>query len=134
MGFALSFVATVPALMSIGLYAAACVAGGWFILREAIEAARLHRLEIDALMLLAAVGAAVLGHWAEAALLLALFSLGHALEHHAMGRARQAIAGLADLAPATAERLRDGVTETVPATSLVRGDVRKHPVNTAPAA
>lgn len=123
LGFVLSFVAAVPALVPIGFYAAACVAGGWFILREAIEAARLGRFEIDALMLLAAAGAAVLGHWAEAALLLALFSLGHALEHHAMGRARQAIAGLADLAPATAERLRDGVAETVPAASLARGDV-----------
>ncbi|MBR0682665.1 heavy metal translocating P-type ATPase [Roseomonas eburnea] len=122
-GFALSFIAAVPALVPTGLYAAACIAGGWFILREAIEAARLRRLEIDGLMLLAAAGAAVLGEWAEAALLLALFSLGHALEHHAMGRARQAVSGLADLAPATAERLRDGVVETVPAAALMRGDV-----------
>lgn len=122
-GFALSFIAAVPAPVPTGLYAAACIAGGWFILREAIEAARLGRLEIDGLMLFAAAGAAVLGEWAEAALLLALFSLGHALEHHAMGRARQAVSGLADLAPATAERLRDGVAETVPAASLVRGDV-----------
>ena len=123
LGFALSFIAAVPALVPVGLYAAACVAGGWFILREALEAARLGRFEIDALMLLAAAGAAVLGHWAEAALLLALFSLGHALEHHAMGRARQAIAGLAALAPATAERLRDGRVETVPAAALSPGDV-----------
>ena len=123
MGFVLSFFAAVPALVPLGLYAAACAAGGWFILREAIEAVRLGRFEVDALMLLAAAGAAVLGHWAEAALLLALFSLGHALEHHAMGRARQAIAGLAELAPTTAERLRDGVAETVPAASLVRGDI-----------
>jgi Cd2+/Zn2+-exporting ATPase len=122
-GVALSFFAAVPPLVPMGLYAAACVAGGWFTLREAIEAARLGRIEIDGLMLLAAAGAAILGEWAEAALLLALFSLGHALEHHAMGRARQAIAGLADLAPATAERLRDGVAETVPAASLAPGDV-----------
>jgi Cd2+/Zn2+-exporting ATPase len=132
-GVALSFFAAAPPLVPMGLYAAACVAGGWFTLREAIEAARLGRIEIDGLMLLAAAGAAILGEWAEAALLLALFSLGHALEHHAMGRARQAIAGLADLAPATAERLRDGVAETVPAASLVPGDVlrirpqRPHP-------
>ncbi|MFN6954854.1 MAG: heavy metal translocating P-type ATPase [Acetobacteraceae bacterium] len=122
-GFALSFVTAVPALVPTGLYASACVAGGWFILREAIEAARLGRLEIDGLMLFAAAGAAVLGEWAEAALLLALFSLGHALEHHAMGRARQAVSGLAALAPATAERLRDGVVATVPAAALMRGDV-----------
>ena len=122
-GLASSFVAAVPALVPTVLYALACVAGGWFILREALEAARLGRIEIDGLMLLAAAGAAILGEWPEAALLLALFSLGHALEHHAMGRARQAIAGLADLAPATAERLREGAIETVPAASLLPGDM-----------
>ena len=48
-------------------------------------------------MLLAAVGAAILGHWAEGAFLLFLFSLAHAMEHYAMGRARSAISALADL-------------------------------------
>jgi Cd2+/Zn2+-exporting ATPase len=122
-GFALSFLPGLPALVPIGFYAASGIAGGWFILREAIEGLRLGRFEIDALMLLAATGAAALGEWAEGALLLALFSLGHALEHHAMGRARRAIAGLAELAPATAERLRDGTAETVSVEALGTGDV-----------
>ena len=42
---------------------------------------------IDFLMVVAAIGAAVLGEWFEGALLLVLFSLGHALEHYALGRA-----------------------------------------------
>src|SRR5699024_4728833 len=81
--------------------------GGWFTTQEAIESIRNGRMEIDFLMLIAAVGAAVLGRWEEGALLLALFSLGHALEGYAMGRARRAIEALADIAPATALVRRD---------------------------
>ena len=51
-------------------------------------------------MLVAAAGAAALGKWEEGALLLALFSVGHALEGYAMGRARRAIEALTELAPA----------------------------------
>jgi Cd2+/Zn2+-exporting ATPase len=47
-------------------------------------------------MLVAAAGAATLGAWAEGALLLFLFSIGHALEHYAMGRAKRAIEALAE--------------------------------------
>ena len=50
-------------------------------------------------MLVAAIGAAVLGNWSEGALLLFLFSLSHSLEHVAMGKARNAIESLASLAP-----------------------------------
>jgi hypothetical protein len=58
----------------------------------------MKKFEIDTLMLVAAAGAAALGAWAEGALLLFLFSLGHALEHYAMGRAKKAIEALAKLA------------------------------------
>ncbi len=53
-------------------------------------------------MLVAAIGAAILGAWAEGALLLFLFSMGHALEQYAMNKARKSIAALAELAPKTA--------------------------------
>ena len=85
-----------------GLYAAACLAGAWFTVREAIENLRKRRLQIDTLMLVAAAGAIALGHWGEAGLLLFLFSLGHSLENYAMGRARRAIEALAQLRPETA--------------------------------
>ena len=65
------------------------------------------RFNIDLLMVVAAVGAAVLGEWFEGALLLFLFSLGHALEHYALGRARNAIKALADLAPPRALVIRE---------------------------
>ena len=73
-------------------------------------------------MLVAAAGAAALGKWPEGALLLFLFSLGHALEHYAMGRAKRAIEALAELAPRTALVRRDGSVREVPVEDLVIGD------------
>lgn len=84
------------------LYIAGYFFGGYFTVKEAIGNLRAKRFEIDTLMLVAAAGAAALGAWAEGALLLFLFSLGHSLEHYAMGRARKAIEALAKLAPESA--------------------------------
>ena len=63
--------------------------------RDAWQSLRSRRFDIDSLMIVAAAGAAALGAWVEGALLLFLFSLGHALEHLAMDRARKAIEALA---------------------------------------
>ncbi len=114
---------TGPAWLPTALYVAAYGFGGWFTLGEAVENLRARRFEIDTLMLVAASGAAALGVWAEGALLLFLFSLGHALEHWAMGRARRAIEALAELAPETALIKRGDRTEEVPVKSLAPGDV-----------
>src|SRR3546814_15094626 len=74
-------------------------------------------------MLVAAAGAGALGAWAEGALLLFLFSLGHALEHYAMGRAKRAIEALAELAPRTAlVRRGDCGLSEVPVEELVIGN------------
>ena len=104
-------------------YAAAYFFGGYYIVREAIEKILLKRFEIDFLMIVAAIGAAILGAWAEGALLLFLFAIGHALENYAMGRARKAIEALADLAPERAIVRRDGAASEVPVEQLVVGDI-----------
>lgn len=122
MGTALPFVSEVPSWLPLWIFIAAYVFGGYYLLREAIDNLRMRRLEIDALMLVAAAGAAVLDKWAEGALLLVLFSLGHALEHYAMDRARKAISALADLAPPTAEVRRAGAVSQVPVGELTAGD------------
>jgi Cd2+/Zn2+-exporting ATPase len=104
------------------VFIASALFGGYFTSREAIESVRNGRFEIDFLMLFAAAGAALLGKWEEGALLLALFSLGHALEGYAMGRARRAIEALAELAPSTA-LVRDATGEReVPVEDLALGD------------
>lgn len=112
-----------PAWVPTACYLAAYCFGGYFTVKEAIENLRARRFEIDTLMLVAAAGAAALGQWAEGALLLFLFSLGHSLEHYAMGRARGAIEALAKLAPETATLRRDERTEEVAINVLQVGDV-----------
>ena len=112
-----------PDWLSTALYCTAYIFGGYFTLKEAVDNLREKRFEIDTLMLVAAAGAAALGKWGEGALLLFLFSLGHSLEHFAMGRARRAIEALAELAPETAIVRRGDKTEEVSVESLQPGDV-----------
>ncbi len=107
----------------MSLYLAAYVFGGYFTFREAFESVLARRFEIDFLMLVAALGAASLGEWAEGALLLFLFSLGHSLEHFAMGRAKRAIEALAELAPQTALVRRNGNTDEISVDLLQVADV-----------
>lgn len=117
-GFGLSFAEEVSDWTILSLYICAYVFGGFYTLKEAIQTIAKGGFEIDFLMLVAAAGAALLGEWAEGALLLFLFSLGHALEHYAMGRAKQSIESLASLAPTVAIVKRDGKELEVPIEDL----------------
>ncbi len=107
----------------LACYLAAYFFGGFYTMREAIENIRRRKFEIDTLMLVAATGAAFIGAFAEGALLLFLFSLGHALENYAMGRAKRAIEALAELAPDTATVLREGKQVEIPVEEMQRGDI-----------
>ncbi|SHK85429.1 heavy metal translocating P-type ATPase [Rhodothermus profundi] len=113
----------VPALVPRLGYLLAYFFGGYYTLRETWESLKQRQLNIDFLMVAAAVGAALLGHWAEGAFLLFLFSLGHALEHYAMGRAQRAIRSLGELMPRTALRKTNGTLQEVPVESLQTGDI-----------
>ncbi|WP_327308372.1 heavy metal translocating P-type ATPase [Streptomyces sp. NBC_01298] len=112
------------------LFIAAYAFGGFFTLREALLSVRGGRFQVDFLMLVAAAGAAAIGRWEEGAVLLVLFSLGHALEGYAMGRARRSIEALGALAPRTAlVRRGPGAPVEVPVEELAVGDtvvVRPH--------
>ena len=76
--------------------------GGFYTTLEAFEKIRKGEFEIDFLMIAAAIGAAYIGSWGEGALLLFLFSLGHALESYAMNKAKKSIEALGNLSPKTA--------------------------------
>lgn len=122
-GFLLSRYMGTDNILPFVLYLLTYFFGGYFTLREAIFKIAKGEFEIDFLMLVAAIGAAYLGEWAEGALLLFLFSLGHSLEHYAMGKAKKSIASLTDLAPKTALLRQGEVTKEVPISSLKVGDV-----------
>ncbi|MBU1690681.1 MAG: cadmium-translocating P-type ATPase [Gammaproteobacteria bacterium] len=118
----LAGLAGAPRSLSLGPLLGAYATGGFYALRDAWQSVKNRSFDIDVLMVVAAVGAAALGAWEEGALLLFLFSLGHALEHMAMDRARKAIEALAELAPKTAVVQRDGAEIEVRVEELQRGD------------
>ncbi len=122
-GYLLGKFADVASAIPLVCYSLAYIFGGWFALKEAFESLKSRKFQIDLLMLVAAIGAAVLGEWAEGALLLFLFSLGHSLEHYAMGRARRAIEALSELSPDFALVRRDGDTVELPVEDLQPGDI-----------
>jgi heavy metal translocating P-type ATPase len=81
-------------------------------------------LDIDLLMVVAALAAASVGAALEGAVLLTLFSLSSTLEHRAMGKARRAVEALMALRPESAIlRHPDGRSEEVAVATLVPGDV-----------
>ncbi|WP_145081842.1 heavy metal translocating P-type ATPase [Aureliella helgolandensis] len=122
-GWLIETFADISAWIPLGCYVAAYVFGGYYTVIEAIEKIRAGKFEIDFLMIVAAAGAATLGAWAEGALLLFLFSIGHALEGYAMGKAKRAIEALSELAPRTARVRRDAAETEIPVEELVVGDV-----------
>lgn len=123
-GFVLHAATGTSTAVTTAVFIVSGLFGAWFTAREAIESVRNGRFEIDFLMLVAAAGAWMLGKWEEGALLLALFSVGHALEGFALGRARRAIEALADLAPERATVRDDAGTErSVPIGDLRVGDL-----------
>lgn len=98
--------------------------GGYFTIRTAISSTLRGKFEVDFLMLVAAIGAALIGRWAEGAVLLFLFSLGHALEEYALSRASRSIEALAELAPRSAlVRRGTGEPAEVPVEDVVVGDI-----------
>jgi len=112
-----------PPSVALAFYLLAYLAGGYDVARAALPALFRGKFDIDLLMITAAAGAAVLGEWAEGAFLLFLFSLGHAGEHYAMDRARNAVGSLGKLMPRTAFTKRGDRIEEVPVEELAVDEI-----------
>jgi len=109
--------------LALLFYGGAYLTGGWEATWEALRALGKGSLEVDLLMVLAAAGAAVLGHWAEGVVLLFLFSLGNTLETYAFGRTRRSIKALMELRPEIANRVDEGEETECGIEVLSPGDV-----------
>ena len=112
-----------PAQIALLFYVLSYLAGGYDIATHAIPSLLRGKFDTDVLMLAAAAGAAILGEWAEGAFLLFLFALGHAGEHYALDRARNAVNALGELMPKTAHVRRGERIEETPVEDLQVGDV-----------
>ncbi|MFE2261368.1 heavy metal translocating P-type ATPase [Streptomyces griseosporeus] len=118
-----SDVAGMPVWVHGILYAVAYLAGGWEPALEGLRALREKTLDVDLLMIVAALGAAAIGQVLDGALLIVIFATSGALEALATARTADSVRGLLDLAPATATRLTAQGEETVPTDALATGDV-----------
>ncbi len=97
--------------------------GGYFITIEAYKKIIKGGFDIDFLMIAAALGAFYIQSYVEGALLLFLFSLGHALEHYAMNKAKKSIEALGQLSPKTALLEKNGSLQEIPIEHLNINDV-----------
>ncbi len=113
-----------PGSSMLAAYTLAYLAGGLPAARVALaNLLRNRRLDIDLLMVTAALAAAAVGEMRDGAILLFLFSIAGTLEDYAMGRAEREVEALMAMRPETAHRRdAEGRVTEVPAASLERGD------------
>ncbi len=105
------------------IFLLAFVIGGFVKAREGILTLIKEReIDVNLLMLLAAIGAASIGYWTEGAILIFIFSLSGALETYTMARSHRDISALMDLKPETALLYQGGVEKVVPIESLSIGN------------
>lgn len=107
----------------IPLHVTGILIGGYYFGREAIEKIFEKKIGIELLMSVGIIGAAFLGEWNEALLLVGLYSISEAIESFITDKTRSAIEALMDLIPKHALVKRDGKTELVLAEKLVIGDI-----------
>ncbi|WP_159563972.1 heavy metal translocating P-type ATPase [Streptococcus halichoeri] len=129
-GICLGFLLLGGALLSVypqvasAFFIVAFLIGGYASAKTGLtELFRYHHLSVDILMILAAIGAGLIGYWLEGALLIFIFSLSNTLEEMAMEKSRHAISSLMSLRPDIACRIDDqGIATTVETKDLVIGD------------
>lgn len=110
--------------LSVTLYVVSYTIGGWIKAREGIETLIKERdLDVNLLMIAAALGAASIGYWNEGAMLIFIFALSGALESYTMERSRKDISSLMELQPETALRIEAGEMVSVSIAKLEIGDL-----------
>src|SRR5699024_219707 len=122
-GFLIERTTSLPAYSFLLPYLISYLFGGYYTALHSYESLKEKKFDIDFLMLVAAIGAAILTNYAEGGLLLFLFSLGHSLEHYAMEKATKSISSLSELTPDIAYQKINGQIKEVAVNKLNIGDV-----------
>jgi Cd2+/Zn2+-exporting ATPase len=112
-----------PALTVQAACLVSIVTGGIYTARRAWAATRVMSLDINVLMLVAVIGAIIIGEWAEGATVTFLFAFAQILEARSMDRARNAIRALMDLTPPEALVRRNGIEERLRVEDVKLGEI-----------
>lgn len=99
LGFLGSLSPSISPLVVTVLYALSIISGGYRPARSAFYAMKSGSLDMNVLMSVAAVGAALIGEWLEGATVVWLFSIGNLLQTKSIEKTRDSIRNLMDLAP-----------------------------------
>ena len=113
-GLIVQWTKALPPVAIDAICTAAMLTGGWFLLPKAWRAILRFRPDINLLVVIAAIGASIVGEWTEAATVVFLFGVAEWLEGWADRRARRATEALLEIAPKTATVKREGGSKEVP--------------------
>jgi Zn2+/Cd2+-exporting ATPase len=108
---------------SIVAYLLAFAIGGFAKAKEGIEATYENKeLNVEMLMIFAAVGSAIIGYWTEGAILIFIFAVSGALETYTMNKSHKEISSLMKLQPEEALLINNGIEKRVAVSELMVGD------------
>lgn len=105
------------------LFLASMLIGGLSLFRVGLQNLIRFEFNMKTLMTVAVIGGAIIGEWAEVAVVVILFAISEALERFSMERARQSIHSLMDIAPKEAFVRRNGQELKVHVDDIVVGDI-----------
>ncbi|WP_338781400.1 heavy metal translocating P-type ATPase [Metabacillus sp. FJAT-52054] len=110
--------------ISVMLFILAFLIGGFAKAKEGIEETVSERtLNVELLMIFAAIGSAIIGHWMEGAILIFIFSLSGALETYTMNKSQKEISSLMEIQPEEAVRINGDAQQKVHVSELIKGDL-----------
>ncbi|MFS0862563.1 heavy metal translocating P-type ATPase [Fredinandcohnia sp. 179-A 10B2 NHS] len=109
---------------SIVIYILAFVIGGFAKAKEGVlDTIEEKELNVEMLMIFAAIGSAIIGYWNEGAILIFIFALSGALETYTMNKSHKEISSLMELQPEEATLLASGIEKVVHVSTLKIGDI-----------
>ncbi len=122
----LSFIGSLTledSLLPVIGYAASIVVGGYSLFYKGIHNLIRAKFDMNTLMTIAVIGAAIIGEWLEGAIVVILFAVSEALERYSMDKARQSIASLMNISPKEALIQRHGQEILIPVENISIGDI-----------
>ena len=114
----------IPHALWVILHIVAFVIGGYAQGKEGVtDTIENKELNVELLMVIAAIGSASIGYWTEGAILIFIFSLAGALETYTLDKSNQEISSLMELQPEEARIIQDGIEKMIPVSKLNVGDL-----------